>query len=78
MTIPNTGETDTIINVENLIGTLYNDFLVGSDVNNKLEALSGILILIYQKGDDRLVGLLGNDTLDGGLGNDWVDYSYST
>jgi Ca2+-binding RTX toxin-like protein len=57
---------DTLISVENLTGSDYNDFLVG-DANANV--LSGGI------GDDTLQGLAGGDTLDGGLGNNTASYA---
>ncbi|MEI6643887.1 MAG: calcium-binding protein [Novosphingobium sp.] len=51
--------TDTLLNIENLIGSPNNDTLIGSNTDN---VLSG------GDGDDTLKGLAGNDTLDGGYG----------
>jgi Ca2+-binding RTX toxin-like protein len=50
---------DQFISIENLIGSDYNDFLVGDFRGN---------ILIGGEGDDTLEGGEGNDTLDGGNG----------
>ncbi|MBV5310594.1 MAG: hypothetical protein JZU59_14545, partial [Chromatium okenii] len=44
---------DTFINIENLIGSQYNDWLVGDDKENRLDGFEGA---------DRLVGGDGNDT----------------
>jgi Ca2+-binding RTX toxin-like protein len=59
-------EGDVISNVENVIGSAYNDVLTGSASNN---ALSG------GAGDDRFFGGLGVDSIDGGAGTDAVDYN---
>jgi Ca2+-binding RTX toxin-like protein len=53
--------TDTLINIQNLIGSDYNDHLTGDYEAN---TINGGL------GNDVLVGGLGNDTLMGGAGND--------
>ncbi|ASF48041.1 hypothetical protein [Methylovulum psychrotolerans] len=53
--------TDTLLNIENLTGSAYNDVLLGSTANNTL--LGGA-------GNDLLAGGLGNDTLTGGAGQD--------
>ena len=55
---------DTLISIENLTGSNYNDTLTGS---------SGANILKGGVGNDTLRGLGGNDILDGGLGNDVID-----
>ena len=52
---------DTILNIENLTGTNFNDTLIGDTGNNTLSGGTG---------DDSLVGGLGNDNLTGGAGND--------
>jgi len=53
--------SDTLVNIENLTGSTYNDLLRGDGNGN---ALSGAL------GNDFLDGGAGNDSLDGGAGND--------
>jgi Ca2+-binding RTX toxin-like protein len=59
----NSGEAagDSLTSIEGLIGTNFNDFVVGNDGGNSLSALDG---------DDYLAGVGGNDTLTGGAGND--------
>ncbi|MEP4199270.1 MAG: hypothetical protein ABJL99_26890 [Aliishimia sp.] len=52
---------DTFINIENVIGTDFNDRINGDMTDN---------MLFGGKGDDVLVGLAGNDTLNGGDGDD--------
>jgi len=52
---------DTLLNIENLSGSIYNDVLLGNTANNTL--LGGA-------GNDLLAGGLGNDTLIGGAGKD--------
>ncbi|HEX2040892.1 MAG TPA: calcium-binding protein [Acidimicrobiales bacterium] len=57
---------DSLVALENVIGTNFDDALTGDGAAN---ALYG------QSGADTLAGLGGNDTLDGGLGVDTADYS---
>lgn len=52
---------DTLVSIENLVGSQYNDTLLGNTSDNRL---SGNL------GNDRLSGGDGADVLIGGLGND--------
>ena len=59
------GTTDTLRNLENIIGSKYDDVLIGNSQDNRIEALAG---------DDLLIGNAGNDYLDGGDGNDTVSY----
>ena len=60
--------TDTLISIENLIGSSFGDTLTGSAANNVIEG--GL-------GNDIIDGGLGNDTLSGGDDNDtyYVDSS---
>ncbi|MGF7147168.1 Ca2+-binding RTX toxin-like protein [Sphingomonas zeicaulis] len=58
--------TDTLVSIEGLTGSAFNDVLIG---NAGLNILSGGL------GNDLLSGGAGNDTLDGGGGNDTATYA---
>ena len=61
-----TSSIRSVINIENLIGTQFNDTLYGNDDNN---------ILIGGGGDDELEGGGGDDYIDGGSGYNTVVYS---
>ena len=61
--------TDTLISIENVIGTNGNDSITG---NNDANVLSGRL------GNDTLNGGLGRDTMTGGAGNDIFVYNRTT
>ena len=66
-----TGEdTQTVRNVENIVGSDHADVIGGSGRDNILAGMDGDDTLSGGYGDDVLIGGLGNDTLDGGLGND--------
>ena len=66
-----TGEdTQTVRNVENIVGSDHADVISGSGRDNILAGMDGDDTLSGGYGDDVLIGGLGNDTLDGGLGND--------
>jgi Ca2+-binding RTX toxin-like protein len=58
--------TDTISNVENLVGSNGNDTLTGSNGINRVDG---------GEGNDTVAGLGGNDTLKGGVGVDTVTYA---
>lgn len=64
------GGLDVLSDIENLIGSRYNDVLIGSSESNQLvgglsnDRLNGLA------GDDTLVGDAGNDILIGGDGSD--------
>ncbi|MDQ0322839.1 Ca2+-binding RTX toxin-like protein [Pararhizobium capsulatum DSM 1112] len=60
---------DTYIDVDNVVGTRYADYIYGNGFRNKLEGGDG---------NDTLVGKAGGDTLDGGVGSDTASYDAST
>jgi Ca2+-binding RTX toxin-like protein len=59
-------EGDTLIEIENVTGSLHDDVLLGDNGNNVLEGLDGNDVLLGFDGFDRLVGGDGEDRLDGG------------
>lgn len=61
---------DTIVGIENLIGSSHNDQLTGRAGRNVLDGGTGADTLGGMAGADRLFGGGGADTLDGGLGKD--------
>jgi Ca2+-binding RTX toxin-like protein len=66
--------SDTLVSIENLVGTNFNDVLTGSSANNLLLGLGGHDTLNGSSGNDVLAGGLGDDTLNGGTGIDTADY----
>ncbi len=60
---------DVYVNIKNLVGSAFNDTLIG---DNQANVLTG------GTGDDKLVGRGGADTLEGGLGSDTASYEYAT
>ena len=54
-------DTDTLINIDQIRGTSYDDHIYGNDLYNKLEG---------KDGNDTLNGRGGDDTLKGGGGSD--------
>jgi len=61
---------DVITNVENLIGTAYNDFLTGNSGNNILDGGAGNDYLNGGNGNDTLIGGGGDNSLLAGDGDD--------
>lgn len=53
------GSVDTLVNIENVIGTAFNDVIIGDGGANRL--VGGL-------GADTLSGMAGNDILEGGTG----------
>ena len=77
---------DTLFNIENLIGSSFDDNLTGDSNNNSITGGSGWDLIkggagadsIYgNDGNDTLYGGAGADTIDGGAGSDYVVYSTS-
>lgn len=56
---------DTLVNIENLVGTSFDDTLIGD---------AGINVLTGGAGNDVFEGKLGQDTFDGGSGTDFTSY----
>ena len=67
--------SDTLVGIENVIGSSYDDLLFGSAGANTLQGGSGRDILIAGAGNDRLDGGAGADTLHGGGGADRFVYT---
>ena len=61
-------EGDVLTEIENVMGSAYDDVLVGNDEANRLEGGAGA---------DRLEGGAGADRLEGGAGTDWASYHAS-
>ena len=77
---------DTLVGIENLAGSAFDDALYGDNGRNRIEGNGGAdLIYGYGGGDDlfggsgidRLVGGAGADVLNGGDGFDTADYTSS-
>ncbi|MBD0322684.1 MAG: hypothetical protein ICV72_04750 [Aldersonia sp.] len=69
-----TGEgTDTLLGVEAVAGSPYNDVLRGNNVTNTLWGHDGNDALYGRDGDDWLYGRAGSDKLFGNLGDDTLD-----
>ncbi|RJF88158.1 hypothetical protein D3874_14975 [Oleomonas cavernae] len=83
----NTGTAgiDTLIGIEHLIGSAYNDNLTGNDVGNRIDAGAGSDTLNGAGGNDRLDGGGDADSLAGGTGDDtyiladvYLSFSFDT
>lgn len=66
--------SDTLLGVENVIGSDFEDTLTGSDGGNRLDGRDGDDTLDGGDGDDMLVPGAGGDDVTGGLGNDSVSF----
>jgi len=65
-----TAAGDTLANIENLVGTQFNDSFIGNNASNDLNGLNGNDILSGGGGNDTLEGGYGDDILKGGGGAD--------
>jgi Ca2+-binding RTX toxin-like protein len=61
---------DTLIAIEKLRGSAYDDTLIGNAVSNAISGGNGNDIIRGGGGNDMLYGEAGDDELDGGEGND--------
>jgi Ca2+-binding RTX toxin-like protein len=68
-----TANGDTLFDVENLFGSVYDDLLVGDDGANKLAGYGGRDVLKGGGGADALFGDEGDDSLEGGAGADTLN-----
>ena len=75
--------TDTLVSIENLTGSAFDDELIGNAGanvlsglagNDRLHGADGADTLLGGDGDDILMGGVGPDVLDGGDGIDFVSY----
>ncbi|MEQ1649631.1 MAG: calcium-binding protein, partial [Hyphomicrobiaceae bacterium] len=62
--------TDTLTNIQHVLGSNFNDNITGNGNANYIDGDLGNDTLSGLAGDDRLYGNLGDDTLLGGVGND--------
>jgi len=58
--------SDTLISIENVSGTDFDDILIGT---------TGVNVILGGKGEDTITGGSGNDTLNGGFGMDTAIFS---
>lgn len=62
------GDTDTLISIENIIGSVFNDTITGDALDNRLRGDDGDDVINAGDGRDDVSGDAGDDTLDGGAG----------
>jgi Ca2+-binding RTX toxin-like protein len=71
-------EGDTLVGIENVMGSIFDDIMAGDGYANRLWGGAGNDTLFGRAGDDLLIGGAGADLLDGGADIDTADYSAST
>lgn len=62
-------------NIEDVVGSRFNDTITGSAVANRLDGGAGNDTIRAGAGNDTLIGGTGTNLLDGGTGIDTADYS---
>ncbi len=70
--------SDTLSNIENVIGSDYNDSITGDGGDNMLSGGLGDDTLIGGAGNDTLIGEITDTEIDGGLGTDTLMFSENT
>ena len=70
-------DSDTLVSIENVKGSFYDDYIQGTDGNNTLDGGAGNDVLNGWGGNDILIGGFGNDTIVGGEGNDRVSGGFN-
>jgi Ca2+-binding RTX toxin-like protein len=66
------GTPDNVTDVENVIGSSYDDAIYGNALANNLSGGNGDDLLSGLAGDDVISGGAGDDIIYGGLGADWL------
>jgi Ca2+-binding RTX toxin-like protein len=65
--------TDTLVSIENVIGSKASDAIIGDVLDNTLRGMEGDDTITAGSGNDLLEGGTGNDILSGGMGDDTLD-----
>ncbi|MBT8169836.1 hypothetical protein KMP95_15840 [Ruegeria litorea] len=66
---------DLFFELENIVGSRFDDEIRGSSERNQLNGLEGDDMIFGKGGTDYIMGGLGNDTIDGGAGSDYALFS---
>jgi Ca2+-binding RTX toxin-like protein len=67
------GDTDTLTDIENIIGTDEADIIIGGNGRNSLEGNGGDDLLIGGNGENHFSGGAGNDVIIGGGFDDFIE-----
>lgn len=68
-----TSRVETLVSVENAVGSRLGDQMFGSAANNRLDGFQGNDAIAGLRGGDTLLGGAGADTMDGGAGGDTLN-----
>ena len=73
-----TGEgNDTLLHIDDVVGSPQDDVLVGNDLANELNGAAGDDVVQGAGGDDEIEGSAGDDTMDGGEGRDLITFTFA-
>jgi len=61
---------DTLVSIENVTGSAFNDYIAGNNEANALYGCGGNDVISGNAGNDTIYGNGGNDNLYGGIGDD--------
>lgn len=72
---PNSGDArgDTFFSIENVMGSAFNDYIVGDAKDNVISGLNGADIIFAGAGNDTVFGDAGKDILFAGTGTDTLN-----
>ncbi len=68
---------DTLVRVEDVVGSGFDDVIVGSPGPNEVNASAGADNVDAGAGDDEIEGGAGDDEFEGGTGIDVLEFNYS-
>ena len=71
-------DPDRLLEMENVHGSAYSDFIRGNDERNAVSARAGNDTVVTLGGDDTINGNAGGDSILGGTGDDTVTYADRT
>ncbi len=76
-TASNAWGSESLVSIENIVGSQGDDDITGSQYDNNLRGGEGDDTIHGGNGHDTILGSIGNDELHGGAGNDEI-YGYTT
>ncbi len=66
------GNTDTLVSIEEIQGSVFDDTIAGTETDEDLVGRDGDDLIVSGGGDDYLEGGAGNDTIIGGVGGEFI------
>ncbi len=69
--------TDTLLHIDDVVGSVHDDVLRGDDLLNEINGNAGDDTIDAAGGDDELIGSAGDDRYQGGDGTDVLEFNYA-